>query len=633
MCDKPIKNNNVVVEVPNRYSLLEHSQLFVDMGAAICCHYDDFVPLVEEIPVIRTFAPYLECYNDNHILPFLTHASVEIRRYFKSVFQEESNICIFPPDFPTYMTPREKDELALFDAYFFLIKMSRAVALTYPQFSAHMRVLGDDIKRMYGSTMNTPEYVAVKNRRDYVICIVGSLELKKVDVSWPCECPEITPVADPIASLSAVPGGYVHYEKGVGVDNKHGQMKLLCVEARFLNHVLLNKTSFDSVLYLGSSPGDHIGALMKMFPAIRWFAYDLKPMIPWEGLDVIPNDEMGFRRLEKIFSPTKRRIVIINDIFVQNTTDFLRISDEYYDEVSKYCDIVFTMEKYFIEYTKSLTRVRIGAELWFQPYQGCSSFELRQVFNGRRGIEVRSMQELDNRAIAFRQEIRPNVYVDGRCYDCHYTDLVLKGCQAITGVDMSPGFKQVMMRVHKPPLVWDVMRRIGTKQRMKLNQKRGFLLKLPDGVKHISYEYIQTDSYDIFRCMDKIIRLPKDIPMKQQILLDPEPPEVISVASKVIVVNDDFAIKVAPYILSQDDFLEVHINGKFECLPVLADAGCIVCSTPGASFGPRLDLLGRLDLQCGCTFVKTGGLRKEFVTYEPPDLWDNLQDCFDLWSQ
>jgi len=628
MHDNTNENYDYINTVVAPYDIMVHARLLEERGILGEIIDNELGVLFEQAGRVRSYATYLECYADSHILIFLTHAAVEVRRFFKDVFLRDFHVCILPPLIPDYMSVREADEFVLFDSYMFLVKMGRSMGLSYPQFGGHLRKLGDDIKRMYGSRMTEPAYVTAKNRRDYVFCRLDTLEVTKADASWECECEPVQSLADPVAVVSDVSPAFVSYVPEAGVDNKHGQMKLLAVEMRFLEKVLLDRVSFDAVLYLGSSPGDHIGALMQMFPSVRWYAYDIKPAIPWDGLDVIPDDDVKFGRLANLFSDVRKRVVVINDIFIENTHEFYKTNEQYYEEISQYADIVYYMEKYFIEYTKPLTRVRTGSELWFQPFQSNQSFELRQVFRQRLGFEVNNRTEFDNRAIMFRQEIRPNVYVNGRCYDCHYMNLVVKCAHAITGVDMSKDVWKVYNRKYKPPVVWSALLKFRNKARLKACQKGGFR----SGGKVFRYDFTETPKYDVLCLGGKSIRIPKEIGNRRDIFKDIDPPEVISVAAKAIVVNDDFVLNVPPYVLTQQDELEVQFNRTYECLPAQAPPSCIICCTPGASFTPRLDLFGRLVLKCGSVFVKTGIVRKEFVPFRPPDLWDSLSSYFSLWE-
>jgi len=538
-------------------------------------------------------------------------------------------VCIAPPVVPSEFSMPQRNEFVIFDAYMFLIKMARSMALTFPQFSAPLRVLGEDVKRLFGALCNTPHYDTVRKRKDYIILKVDNLDVTPVEASWRCECAEVLPEADPVANFSAVSSSYIQYDPSVGRDNKHGQMKLITVEMRFLNHVLLNKTAFDTVIYLGGSPGDHIGYLMKMFPAVRWYAYDLKPIIPWDDLDIIPNDEIKFARLKPMFDSTPRKkAVIINDIFSDSPAELYKINEAYYNDIEQYVDIVYYMEKCFVDYKKPLTRMRIKSDIWFQAFQNAASGEVRQVFRNRLGLESVSTGGCENRVTMFRQEIRPKVWTNGRCYDCHYTDLILKCGQAVSGVDMTKNVWFVKERKVHPPIIWKALQRLRTKKRMKDSQGKGIFISK----KKYNYHYVETDNYDVLSLGGKVIRMSKDIPPGRNILKDFDPPEILQVEAKTIVVNEDFVIKVPPYVLSRDDFLEVQINGRYECLPAMATPFCINCNTLGAAFGPRLDLFGSLSLDCGCRFVKTGIVRTEFVAYTPPDSWDDLGSFFSMWE-
>jgi len=490
------------------------------------------------------------------------------------------------------------------------------MALTYPQFQGHMRVLSEDIKRMYGSVMNTEAYMFLRNRRDYVICFIENLDMSENRAEWVCECEAVKPQADPVAILSTLSSSFIRFDPDAGKDNKHGQMKLLTVEMRLLQHVLLSRIKFDAVLYLGASPGDHVGILMKAFPEIRWFAYDIKPLIPWPNLEIIPNDSFKFSRLMDLFGK-KKRIVIINDIYNSSMAELYRISDEYYDEIAQYADIVYYMEKCFGNYKKPLLRVRIGADVWCQSFQTSASGEMRQVFSSRLGYESINFSTFNNRETMFRQEIRPKVYVNGRCYDCHYTDLVLKGMAAVTGVDLSVDTRRLHQRKLKLPMVWQILRKLKTKARLKANEADGVIISR----KKWMYHYTERDdcNYSSLVFGKDLIRISNDIPMNQRLLSDYDAPEVMRKMGSIIVVNDDFLIKVPPYEIFQDGTLEVCINNSYEKEPLSSPPFCISCNINGVSFGPRLDHFGHMILSCGCVFAKTGVLRQEFFHVEPPD--------------
>jgi len=612
-----IKNTDINNINNLSYDIVAHADMLVSIGAAASVVKYDIRSLSEMALEVRKFAPYLEVYPDSHHLLFLTNAAIEMRRYFKDVFGVEYFISLKPPSMHWPMTVSEQDDYVRFDALFFLVKMSRAMGQSFSQFQGHMKVLSDDIKRLYGTVMNTEPYMFLRNRRDYVICFAENLDVLEVQAEWTCECEPVVPLADPVAVLDIVSPAYIQFDPLKGKDNKHGQMKLLTVEMRLLQYVSMSKRKFDGVMYLGSSPGDHISVLMKAYPNVRWYAFDLKPMIPWPNLEIIPNDSLKFGRLAPMFSEPRKRLVVINDIYISNISELYKVSDGYYEEILKHADIVCYMEKCFGYYKKPLLRVRQGAEIWCQGYQAAASGEMRQIFFERNGLHSINEGAYNNRETMFRQEIRPNVYVKGKCYDCHYTDMVLKGMEAVTGVNVASETRMLCARKHYVPKIWQALRKLKTKARIKKFSEDGVAL----GKTVHKYHYTERDDaeYSTFVMGKDVVRISSHIPDHQKLLADPDPPDITRAEGCILLVNDEFLIKVPPYEVFPDETLEVNINGRYEKERLFVNPFCINCNLQGVAFGPRLDYLGKLELNCGCTFVKTGVVRKEFFHIEPPD--------------
>jgi len=224
----------------------------------------------------------------------------------------------------------------------------------------------------------------------------------------------------------------------------NGQMKLFCMETALYNALEQQQVVFDTVVYLGAAPGWHIEVVTKAYPKVQFFGIDPQPIIPI-GITVLPwTAEVGNRF--STLRDKKRRVVVVSDIFSDELGREFDIVDEYVSELKQDFTVVAVMEKLFLHHAAPFSPVRKRGVRWNQPWTTGSSAERRSVIFGDDMTVVNmSKSDLDNEINYFRSFVRKRRY-EGKCYDCHHTNLVLNQTLSVTGVDLSSDVRLLLDR-------------------------------------------------------------------------------------------------------------------------------------------------------------------------------------------
>lgn len=214
----------------------------------------------------------------------------------------------------------------------------------------------------------------------------------------------------------------------------NGQLKLACVEIMTLLKFLKNKKQIDTVVYAGAAPGWHIQVLIKAFPRIQFYCIDPQPIVPLEGLGVLPWSRDG------PWFPTLvgRKIFFISDVYTGDFSTTMDVVDSYVKELAQNNHVVGYMEKLFIAWECSETVVRRCGEPHFQPWTTGSSVELRSVVWGDvlDRVSIPSGQ-LESKMNEFRSHLRKNYTSNDGCYDCAYANKIILLVSSYNGEDIS----------------------------------------------------------------------------------------------------------------------------------------------------------------------------------------------------
>jgi hypothetical protein len=222
---------------------------------------------------------------------------------------------------------------------------------------------------------------------------------------------------DIIDELAAIPSVALAYdERGF---KPNGQVKLFIVEVKYILDYLESGGDVPTdIVYLGSAPGHHLAAIIPYFPQFRFTLVDptVTAVIPgarYSGIDQL-----------SIYDWSSSKVLVISDIFVTSSVEMFSLVDSYVGCLSDLGAVVLqVMEKQFVQYNSSLTHVRDGSRILFQPYLKGTSAEMRSISRGLSPVVSYPSSQLERGANFFRQRVR--------CADVSSVAYQITGCPCV----------------------------------------------------------------------------------------------------------------------------------------------------------------------------------------------------------
>jgi hypothetical protein len=577
--------------------------------------------LVQDVDAIRAFSddmrevyPQLALFDNKDIrVCFLADPACAFSQLVSRVLPTDDKYFLVFPRKYLELPPREAQEYLMADMLLFLSRFGAAYCMSWSRGQEISDEFMHKLKTRYQHIMTSALFRECSIRpRKYVAHKMASINFQNepVNVHWECEH-ERDGGADMVMELEMLPTTFIRYDPTLGVTDipKNGQVKLAIMELNYLTHLLLKGHRFDTVVILGASPGYHYSLITRCFPGIRFYAIDKNPMCPTPNLDFIPyEDEIDFIFLEP-GGGGRRRVAVISDIYDETRSLQQELVARYVAQMSPYADVVAVMEKFRMDWKVAMVPTYTGCRYWFQPFLTKHSGEARLVWYPPTAVrEYVSQKKLLNAMHMHNQFMRPRAKKDGRCFDCHYLYMVAEITQAITGVNIIPHIKKIMVYQDFVPDAFRVLKKVQTYAALQQKEDVGVVVK----GKKVKYSLGDTPWGAVFRCGDYVIKIPKPAMTGSMFNTGRQPKENYTPA-KVVWVNDKFLIHVAPYYVEGGGIVTNAYGRKKRYNGWLL--GCFKHVVKGDPPGMFLDLRMEITSACGCVWRKTGDAQVS-ITYD-----------------
>jgi len=559
--------------------------------------------------------PKLSVFDDRDLrILYLVEPAIVLSQFVSRVFGSDAKYFLEYPHEYNMQLPCDAQALLMADTYLFLHRFGAAYGLSWDKGGEISREYMYKLKTEYLSMLSNPLFQKYSVRpRKYVIHHMSGVNFKTEPNNVTYECThERVGGADMVMKASMLPSTFVEYNPSMGVTDipKNGQLKLTIVELKYLTHLLTVGKRFDTIVILGCSPGFHYSILSKCFPGVRIFAIDKRPMCPAHGVEFVPYDEQqDYMFLVPMMGGRRRQVAIISDLYDSVADNMYTLVADYVSAIQAVADVVGVMEKFLIDYKSVMVTTYTEAEYWFQPHVKKAAGEMRRIWYPDVAVKnYISVRELENNLCMHNQYMRPCAKKDGRCWDCHYIFLTAQITQSITGYNIIPFVKKILVGDFPVPPEYRIFERVKTYGQLKNKQKKGFHYK---GTRY-NYSLNKT-KYGVLYTSGRVHIMIPAASIESGFVKTSHSRHDEYTQEKIVWVNDQFLVKVPPYVHDEGK-LKTWVYGKVQWFTGNR-LGCFVHVVEGDPPAMFLDERGSITSTCGCTWKKTG-VAKLSMTYD-----------------